>query len=236
MCSLKPGVEKHIDRYSALFSATSWVTACHSMSQHVTACHSMSQHVTACHIMSQHHNCPGSKSTGRLAGSTWLWLKDAKSMLKIAQILRSPATISSFATCLQFVSLCFHPIHSHLVKKKKISYKSHPIFILSEITIFLYFQIIVHGGSTGIVHQRARAINGPVRPSVWDLCRFCMTRPEPRPTTFISGQETLASVAYQGGSIWSMVGKQVETYCDLVMLIGFKIMTFNIILIDFNRI
>ena len=202
----------------------------------------MSQHVTACHSMSQHHNCPGSKSTGRLAGSTWLWLKDAKSMLKIAQILRSPATISSFATCLQSVSLCFHPIHSHPVKEKKIksSYKSHPIFILGEITIFrvnpghvCYFQIIVHGGSTGIFHQRAQArINGPVRPSVWDLCRFGMTRPEPRPTTFISGQETLASVAYQGGSIWSMVGKQVETYCDLVILIGFKtkIMTcFNII-------
>jgi hypothetical protein len=54
-------------------------------------------------------------------------------------------------------------------------------------------------------------INGPVRPSVWDLCRLGMTRPEPRPTTFISGQETLASVAYQGGSIWSMVGKQLET-------------------------
>ena len=169
MCSLKPGVEKHIDRYSALFSATSWVTACHSMSQHVTACH----------IMSQHHNCPGSKSTGRLAGSTWLWLKDAKSMLKIAQILRSPATISSFATCLQSVSLCFHPIHSHPVKEKKIksSYKSHPIFILGEITIFrvnpghvCYFQIIVHGGSTGIFHQRAQArINGPVRPCLGSL-------------------------------------------------------------------
>ena len=117
---------------------------------------------------------------------------------------------------------------------KKRSYKSHPIFILGEITIFrvnpghvCYFQIIVHGGSTGIFHQRAQArINGPVRPSVWDLCRFGMTRPEPRPTTFISGQETLASVAYQGGSRWSMVGKQLETYCDLVMLIGFKIMTF----------
>ena len=79
-------------------------------------------------------------------------------------------------------------------------------------------------------------INGPVRPSVWDLCRFGMTRPEPRPTTFISGQETLASVAYQGGSTWSMVGKQVETYCDLVILIGFKIMTcINIIyIIGFN--
>ena len=40
-------------------------------------------------------------------------------MLKIAQILRSPASISSFATCLQSVSLCFHPIHSHPVKEKK---------------------------------------------------------------------------------------------------------------------
>ena len=166
-----------------------------------------------------------------------IWLKDAKSMLKIAQILRSPATISSFATCLQSVSLCFHPIHSHPGKKRKqLGYKSHPIFILGEITIFLYVQIIVHGGSTGIFHQRSQAINGPVRPSVWDLCRFCMTRPEPRPTTFISGQETLASVAYQGGSTWSMVGKQVETYCDLVILIGFKIMTcINIIyIIGFN--
>ena len=203
--------------------------------------------------MSQHHNCPGSKSTGRLAGSTWLWLKDAKSMLKIAQILRSPATISSFATCLQSVSLCFHPIHSHPVKEKKIksSYKSHPIFILGEITIFIHFPpifsyastgltrvitglcMLFSNCSTGIFRQRAQArINGPVRPSVWDFCRFGMTRPEPRPTTFISGQETLASVAYQGGSIWSMVGKQVETYCDLVILIGFKtkIMTcFNII-------
>ena len=192
------------------------------MSQHVTACHSMSQHVTACHSMSQHHNCPGSKSTGRLAGSTWLWLKDAQSMLKIAQILRSPATISSLATCLQSVSLCFHPIHSRPGEEKKSSYKSHPIFILGEITMFVYFPMLQPGynqvvtglfmlffgllfmavqhGSTGIFHQRSQArINGPVRPSVWDFCRFCMTRPEPRPTTFISGQETLASVAYQGG-------------------------------------
>ena len=45
--------------------------------------------------------------------------KDAQSMLKIAQILRSPATISSFATCLQSVSLCFHPIHSHPGEEKK---------------------------------------------------------------------------------------------------------------------
>ena len=89
-------------------------------------------------------------------------VKVGKSILKIAQILRSPATISSFATCLQSVSLCFHPIHSHPVKEKKSSYKSHPIFILGEITIFrvnpghvCYFQIIVHGGSTGIFHQRS---------------------------------------------------------------------------------
>ena len=34
---------------------------------------------------------------------------------------------------------------------------------------------------------------------------FCMTRPEPRPGAFVSGQETLASLkAYQGGS---MVGQ-----------------------------
>ena len=125
MCSLKPGVEKHIDRYSALFSATSWVTACHSMSQH--------------------HNCPGSKSTGRLAGSTWLWLKDAKSMLKIAQILRSPATISSFATCLQSVSLCLHPIHSHPVKEKKAAINpiQSSFWVKSPFSsIFLYFPML----------------------------------------------------------------------------------------------
>lgn len=29
-------------------------------------------------------------------------------------------------------------------------------------------------------------------PSVWNLCRFGMTRPEPRPRAFIGGQETLA--------------------------------------------
>ena len=202
----------------------------------------MSQHVTACHSMSQHHNCRGSKSTGRLAGSTWLWLKDAKSMLKIAQILRSPATISSFATCLQSVSLCFHPIHSHPVKEKKTAINpiQSSFWVKSPCSsIFLYFPMLQPENNqviTGlcmlfsnhcswrlnwIFHQRSQArINGPVRPSVWDLCRFGMTRPEPRPTTFISGQETLASVAYQGGSIWSMVGKQVETYCDLVMFKG----------------
>ena len=67
-----------------------------------------------------------------------------------------------------------------------------------------------HGSeSTGIFRcQRAQARIGPMMPSVWDLCRFCMTRPEPRPGAFVSGQETLASLkAYQGGS---MVGKQLE--------------------------
>ena len=50
----------------------------------------------------------------------------------------------------------------HLAGGEKSSFKSHPIFILGEITIFrvnpghvCYFQIIVHGGSTGIFHQRS---------------------------------------------------------------------------------
>ena len=175
--------------------------------------HPGSHHVTACHSMSQHHNCPGSKSTGRLAGSTWLWLKE---------------------------TLCFHPIHSHPGEEKKTAINpiQSSFWVKSPFSyIFLCFNRVnpgynrvmyvqcmlfsnhcCHGGSTGIFHQRSQArINGPVRPSVWDFCRFCMTRPEPRPTTFISGQETLASLAYQGGSIWSMVGQQLETYCDLVI-------------------
>ena len=72
------------------------------MSQHVTACHSMSQHVTAPQLST------GSKSTSRLAGSTWLWLKEAKSILKIAQ----SCVHLPFASCPQSVSFCFHPIHS----------------------------------------------------------------------------------------------------------------------------
>ena len=62
----------------------------------------MSQHVTAPQLST------GSKSTSRLAGSTWLWLKEAKSILKIAQ----SCVHLPFASCPQSVSFCFHPIHS----------------------------------------------------------------------------------------------------------------------------
>ena len=117
MCSLKPGVEKHIDRYSALFSATSWITACHS--------------------------------TTTVLALIPLNMATAKSMLKIAQILRSPATISSSATCLQSVSLCFHPIHSRPGKKN--SYKSHPILIWVNRVIMGY-----------LCYFSWRWINGPV--------------------------------------------------------------------------
>ena len=62
--------------------------------------HPGSQHVTGPH-----------PSTGRMAGSTWLWLKEAKSMLKIAQSgVHFP--IFPFASCLQSVSQCFHSTHS----------------------------------------------------------------------------------------------------------------------------
>ena len=145
-------------------------------------------------------------------------VKVGKSILKIAQILRSPATISSFATCLQSVSLCFHPIHSHPVKEKKAAinpiqssfWVKSPFSGLTRVTYVIFKSLFMAVQLVFFINAQAR-INSPVRPSVWDLCRFCMTRPEPRPTTFISGQETLASVAYQGGSIWSMVGQQVET-------------------------
>ena len=41
-----------------------------------------------------------------------------------------------------------------------------------------------------------------LRPSVRNLCRFSMTRPEPRPSALISGQEALASET--GELIWHL--------------------------------
>ena len=117
------------------------------MSQHVTACHSMSQHVTACHrisnsnsnSMSQHVRAAQHTTTVLALNplASRLNMTTAKSMLKTAQILRSPATISPFATSLQSASTCFRPIHSRPGTSK--SYKSHPRIISSEISIFVCF-------------------------------------------------------------------------------------------------
>ena len=111
MCSPKPGVEKHIDRYSALFSATSWVTACHSMSQH--------------------HNCP--LALNPLAawqaqhGYGERRLKDAKSMLRSAQ----SCVHLPFASCLQSASVCLHPLHSTNPIQSSFRFKSLFPFIFT---------------------------------------------------------------------------------------------------------
>ena len=165
------------------------------MPQHVTACHSMSQHVTAPQLST------GSKSTSRLAGSTWLWLKEAKSMLKIAPILRSLAIC--IMSSIRFPMLPSNPL-----------YKPHPIISNLHFGSNHYFPIFfrcfnrVNPGynrvylyvfpwrSIGLFVDLSSTRSGPhqVRPSVWDLRCFGIARPEPRPGTFISGQETLASV------------------------------------------
>ena len=62
------------------------------------------------------------------------------------------------------------------------------------ITEFIY--MFFHGGQQVCLWICCQTRSGPhqVRPSVWDLRCFGIARPEPRPGTFISGQETLASV------------------------------------------
>ena len=145
------------------------------MSQHVTACHSMSQHVTACHrisnsnsnSMSQHVRAAQHTTTVLALNplASRLNMTTAKSMLKTAQILRSPATISPFATSLQSASTCFRPIHSRPGTSK--SYKSHPLIISSEISIFVCFNRVnrvITGSCFMAVNQLGFLVVNALRP------------------------------------------------------------------------